>query len=248
MLFVSSALMDAEDCNLTTSQNAISEDSSLPLTQMPASAHHSGTPSHSIPEGLDFLPVPRPKRKRSAKKGTLPRFTDFAIDHWRVTRFICKVMQAILPKQLLGTEDNMMIFEKCGLIGRLGSTDEDAKLRTVIEKFVSARRNETFSMNIVMRDFKVSACTWAVASGPKTRPTMTASLLQRQLVENLLYWILEHLVVDLLKVSSFLSHHISHKLAKERHPRSISTSQNLPPFSVGRYTSYNRTGTPSVGL
>lgn len=211
MLFVSSALMESERCNLTTSQNAISEDSSLPLTQIPASGHHSGIPSHSIPEGLDFLPVPRPKRKRSAKKGTLPRFTDFAIEHWRVTRFICKVMQAILPKQLLGTEDNMIVLVKCGFIGRLGSTDQDAKLRTVIEKFVSARRNETFSMNNVMQNFKVSACTWALASGPKTRLTTTASLMQRQLVENLLYWILEHLVVDLLKVSSYLSHHVSHE-------------------------------------
>lgn len=65
---------------------------------------------------------------------------------------------------------------------------------------MTARRGETFSLSTVMQGFKTSECAWSRTFRPGTRSTATAAAMQYDLCSDLVFWILDHFVIDLLRV------------------------------------------------
>ena len=51
-----------------------------------------------------------------------------------------------------------------------------------------------------MQGLKTGACVWAIPTKANSRPNVTASTLQKELLENYIFWLFDHFIVDLLKV------------------------------------------------
>lgn len=187
-------------------QNAISDDSSLPITQTSYKTQESSSCSQTTPSGLNFLPANASGKKATGKSTGPPRFTDFIIEHWRVTRFIQKCLVDMLPSEILGSQHNLGVIT-AGMIetaSDITGPQADSSRPAAVDRFVTARRGETFSLNSIVRGFKMGDCKWSRASGSSIRPTVSAALLQAELVKDLVFWIFDHFIVDLLRVCHFL--------------------------------------------
>lgn len=63
-----------------------------------------------MPSGLNFLPVKHSIKATSSKITRPPRFTDFVIEHWRVSRFIQHCVREVLGPDLLGSDINIAVM------------------------------------------------------------------------------------------------------------------------------------------
>lgn len=114
-----------------------------------------------------------------------------------------------------------------------------------IDRYVNARRNETLALSDIMHGIKTTACTWASPMKTNSRASVTATALQRKLLEDCVVWLFEHFIVDLLKVNMRLPTCQLFITLKSNHSQT-SISRNLPLTNVAPCTSYKETGKPFV--
>lgn len=163
---------------------------------------HSGSSGHSRASRLA-------KEKERERDKERPRFVEFTMTHYQVARFVQVCIAQVLPPELLGSEKNIKCLYACE--GRMRSLQRptppaDAAGNAVIERFVSARRHETFSVHQLMQGISLTDCAWLNSTrrngaiGERTRSTPTESAKKRAMMESFLRWLIEDYVVDLLRV------------------------------------------------
>jgi telomerase reverse transcriptase len=77
----------------------------------------------------------------------------------------------------------------------------NALLAVVIDHFVRARRFETFSVHQILQDFRINDVAWLKAGDPCQRVPPSEDIKRRELIQEVIYWLFDSILVPLLRVS-----------------------------------------------
>ncbi|CDR98108.1 -Telomerase reverse transcriptase [Babesia bigemina] len=101
------------------------------------------------------------------------------IDHNRVISFVHKVVERVVPRSLLGCEENF------------------ARLKDVCRSIVVLNKGENLDMSQVMQGFKATGCPWYGDKSVRLSRSKVRTILEY--ICRLVFLILEHMVIPLLR-------------------------------------------------
>ncbi|KAK0552089.1 hypothetical protein OC846_003054 [Tilletia horrida] len=184
--------------------------SSLPITQLPRSQFLppvSQVPTQALPESdkttqgskgeemapsqdVEVLKIKKatPTSTKSGKEK--PRFYKYAISSTQVSHFVYVVLKTALPHGLLGSRHNLNV------------------LVHKATKFVCARRYESLTLHEVLQGIRISEVDWIIpvnVRAQQQRPTAAESQLRHDLVAEMVYWIMDSLLMPLLRTTFYIT-------------------------------------------
>ncbi|PKI83445.1 hypothetical protein MVES_002434 [Malassezia vespertilionis] len=111
-----------------------------------------------------------------------PPFYACATSHGRVCWYVRTALHAILPTALLGSERNRSV------------------LVALATRLVCARRGERLHMHDALQHFRTNDCAWL---GKETRVPPCEQAKRKELVREMVYWIVEQFVLPLLRTTFY---------------------------------------------
>ncbi|GAA95170.1 hypothetical protein E5Q_01825 [Mixia osmundae IAM 14324] len=151
------------------------------------------TTNPSVTTQLDDHPFATARMTSDASKSVLlkapnARHTDNAIPTWQVKRFISRALAELLPVELLGGNSNVR------------------RLQCRISALVYARLNQRFNLAFFLEGLRTTDLDWGFpqdTAARQQRGTASDSIKRQELLAELVLWICDSIVIDLLRTNFY---------------------------------------------
>lgn len=122
------------------------------------------------------------------KKSQKPRYARYKSPHGCVVRFVRLVLRSIIPIELFGSYHNRKVVLE------------------LMDGFVRSRRFESMNLHQVSQNFRILDCEWLLPrnqAAQNQRPTKEEMMKRQNLLNELLFWLFDGLLVPLLKTNFY---------------------------------------------
>ena len=149
--------------------------------------------------------------KTQAQAKLKPKFAEFTCNIAEVYLFVCVITKEVIPHAFWGSHNNRktafsrawseFLFLQNNLCALLSLAS------SYVKQLLSGRRHESITLHSVMQGISTSECDWLL---PSTKPSQRRNqseaemLMQRQLLQEFIFWYFDQFLLPLLKVCSFI--------------------------------------------